>query len=80
MRMSIGWRQILGAWGLVLLFVLMVVGGMQLAPCLADTPADLHGVRIPQYDPFSVGASPSGKIDDLDDMELDEGALGGRHP
>ena len=74
-RISFGWRQIIGAWALVLLLTFVGLGAIRLAPCLAENPSDLPGVRIPQHDPFAVGPPLYGYTDE---MELDDGALGGR--
>ena len=76
MRIAVSWRQIIGAWVLVLLLVAVGSWGGNLTSCFAKTPANLHGVRIPQYDPLAIGPSPS---DEIDEMELDEGPLGGRY-
>ena len=55
-----GWRRVFSAWALV---VILAGGGfavVELAPSLglAKATPELHGVKIPQYDPFSLGLSP----------------------
>jgi hypothetical protein len=57
-----------------LVVVLAGVAASGISPCVAETSPDLHGVRIPQFDPLAVGPPA---YERAEEMELDDGALGG---
>ena len=58
-----GWRRVLSAWALVIMFAVGGFAAVELAPSigLAGSRPDLHGARIPQAarvpqrDPFDLG-------------------------
>ena len=58
-----GWRRVVSAWALVILFAVGGFASVELAPSLgmAGSRPDLHGARIPQgvrapqRDPFDLG-------------------------
>ena len=58
-----GWRRVLSAWALVIVFAVGGFAAVELAPSLglAGSRPDLHGARIPQAsrspqrDPFDLG-------------------------
>ena len=58
-----GWRRVVSAWALVILFAVGGFASVELAPTLglAGSRPDLHGARIPQgarvlqRDPFDLG-------------------------
>ncbi|MGD9616715.1 MAG: hypothetical protein AB7H90_16160 [Alphaproteobacteria bacterium] len=53
-----GWRRVLSAWALALIFAVAGFAVVELAPSfgLAKARPELHGVRIPQSDPFDLGS------------------------
>jgi hypothetical protein len=59
-RLPSGWRRVLAAWALVLIFAVGGFAVVELAPSLglAKVSPELQGVRIPQYDPFDFGPPP----------------------
>ena len=64
MRVSSGWRQVLAAWGLVLLLIFLGVGSVKLAPLigLTEPSPELRGAKIPRYDPFDLGPPAYGEV------------------
>ena len=62
-----GWRRVVSAWALVILFAVGGFASVELAPTLglAGSRPDLHGARIPQgarvlqRDPFNLGPTLS---------------------
>jgi hypothetical protein len=62
-----GWRRVVSAWALAILFAVGGFGAVELAPSLgmAGSRPDLHGARIPQgvrapqHDPFDLGPTLS---------------------
>ena len=58
-----GWRRVVSAWALVIMFAVGGFAAVELAPSLglAGSRPDLHGARIPQAarvsqrDPFDLG-------------------------
>jgi hypothetical protein len=56
-RHSAGWRGVVSAWALVLLFVILFAGTQALASrhIAAPSQAKLAGAVIPRHDPASAG-------------------------